>query len=416
MAELSSFLTLTNFKVQMGKYTASKNADKVVEKDLAKIKEIIVERLNPISIILFGGFGRGEGSFEILKGVPYPLNDYDLYIVTKKKVSDRILEEVGMECSRAIGRGGREFAESPFSIYDKKEFFHVDVRCLIYSELGNLKRINRTYELRYGSTVIYGEDVRNRIKIDSLPISEAFRYLINPACQLLLCMDSRRLNGNFKRDEKTFALHHIIKTYLACASSLLISSGKFYPTYRKTNSAFKMEYGRKFPELTRRIDEATKLKIMPRHKKIIDIRKRWFQAREDLLFSLSYISLKHLNIKSGNIKEFIGEVYQKLPYVYFTPYLPLGPFSKFAFPAQYALNILYFKRTLYFKALLNWRDIGIRIAMAAFLLLYALDDKSLLDAAYEYIKMFYPVKSKNWEDLRAALLCSFDRYFSQKLI
>ncbi len=400
----------------MGRYTSSKSADRVVERDLARIKGIIAGRLNPISIILFGGFGRGEGSFEVINRKPVPLNDYDLYVVTEKRIPDDVLEKIGIECSRAIGRGGKEFAESPFSIYDKREFFHVDVRCLKYSELGKLRRINRTYELKYGSTIIYGEDVRKKIRIDSLPLSEAFRYLINPACQLLLCMDSRRLDGNFRKDEKAFALHHIIKTYLACASSLIISSGKFAPTYRKTNSEVGKIYGKKFPELAKRIDEATRMKIMPMHENIADIKKRWLQARDDLLFVFRYICSKHLNVKSDDLREFIKEAYKKLPYVYFAPYLPFGAVSRFAFPAQYALNILYFKRTLYFKSLLSWRDIGLRIEMAAFLLLYALDDKSLLNDAYDYIRTFYPAKSKNWEGLRAALLCSFERYFSQKLI
>jgi len=402
----------------MPKYTISKKADEVVERDLSVIRKIIVERLNPISIILFGGFGRGEGSFEIIKGKPNPLNDYDLYVITKKKIPDKVLEETGMECSRALGRGGKEFAENPFSVYDKKEFFHVDLRCIKYSELEKLRRINRTYELKYGSTAIYGEDVRRKIRIDSLPLSEAFRYLINPACQLLLCMDTRRLNGNFKKDEEIFALHHIIKTYLACASSLLISAGKFAPTYRKTNSEVKKIYGKKFPELVKRIDEATRFKVMPRHKKIRDLKKRWFQARDDLAFVLAYISSKHLNIKTqnGNIKQLTSGIYKKLPYSYFTPYLPFGFLSKFAFPAQYALNLLYFKRTGYFRALASWRDIGLRIEMASFLLLFALDNESLVDDAYNYIKTFYPIRSKKWEDLRAALLYSFDRYFSQKLI
>ena len=400
----------------MNKYTISKKADAVVEKDLSIIKKIILERINPLSIILFGGFGRGEGSFEIINGKPNPLNDYDLYVITKNKIPDKILEETGMECSRAIGRGGKEFAESPFAVYDKKEFFHVDIRCIRYSDLGRLRRINRTYELKYGSTILYGEEVRDKIKIDSIPLSEAFRYLINPACQLILCMDSERLRGKFKKDEKTFAVHHIIKTYLACASSLAISAGKFYPNYSKTNEGVKKLYGKKFPELVGRIDEATKMKINPRRKEIKDIKKRWFQAREDLAFVLSYISLKHLNIKTKSIRELTSEIYKKLPYSYFTPYLPFGPLSKFAFPSQYVLNLLYLKRTGYLRALLGWRDIGLRIAMAAFILLYALDDKTLLGDAYDYIKSFYPIKSKRWEDLRVALLCAFERYFSQKLI
>jgi predicted nucleotidyltransferase len=399
----------------MSKYTISKEADAVVEKDLSIIKKIIIKEINPISIILFGGFGRGEGSFEIINRKPYPLNDYDLYIVTKKNIPPKILEKVGIKCSNAIGKGGGEFVETPFSIYDKKDFFHVDLRCLKYSQLSRLKRINRTYELKWGSTVIYGEDVRKKIKDIKVPVSEAFRYLINPACHLILCMDKRRLDGKFKKDEKLYMQHHIIKTYLACASSLLISDGKFKENYRKTNAEFQKQYNKQFPELAKRIDEATKMKIYP-HKEMRDIKNRWFQARDDLTFVLSYISKKHLGIKSDNVLELTREIYKKLPYVYFTPYLPFGFFSRIMFPAQYALNILYFTRTRYIKSLFLWRDIGIRISLAAFLLLHSIDNPSLNNEAYSHIRTFYPVKSKNWEDLRKSLLYAFDGYFSQKII
>ncbi|MFH1249395.1 MAG: hypothetical protein V1660_04550 [archaeon] len=399
----------------MVKYTISDKANKVVETHMGIIKKIIIKDINPISIILFGGFGRGEGSFEIIRGKINPLNDYDMYVITKNKISEDLLEEIGMKCSNAIGKGGKEFAETPFSNYDKNEFFHVDLRCIRYNELKRLMRINRTYELKYGSTIIYGEDVRKLIKIDSLPLSESFRYLINPACQLILCMDSRRFKGGFKKDERQFAMHHIVKTYLACASSLLISEGKFEPNYRRTNEAVKKIYGTRFPELVKRIDEATNLKINPK-KEIGNINERWFQAREDLTFVLKYISKKHLGIEEEDIIKFTSKLYNKLPYTYFTPYLPFGPLSKFAFPAQYALNLLYFKRSGYVRALFDWRDVGLKMAMAAFVLLYALDNPDLAEVSYSQIKSFYPVKSKDWEDLRASLLYAFERYFSQKLI
>lgn len=398
------------------KYTTSKKADKKVEQDLKIIKKIIIKEINPTSIILFGGFGRGEGTFEIVNGKILPLNDYDLYVVTKKQVPDKKLEQVGIECSKAIGRGGLEFVENYLDTYDKNKFFHVDLRCLKYSQISKLKRINRTYELKHGSTLIYGEDVRKKIRDISLPTTEAFRYLINPACHLLLCMDSARLKGKFKKDEKLYAMHHIIKTYLACASSLIISVGKFSESYKGTNKEFQKLYSKKFPELAKRIDEATRLKLYPKHTKIQDIKKRWFQARDDLTFVLNHISLKHLNIRAKNIKELTKKLYKKLPYFYFTPHLPFGFLSRFAFPAQYALNILYFKRTHHIRALFTWRDVGLRIAMAAFLLLHALDDPSLTEEAYKYTKTFHKPKSKKWDDLRISLLYGFDRYFSQKLI
>ncbi len=217
------------------------------------------------------------------------------------------------------------------------------------------------------------------------------------------------------KDEELYMQHHIIKTYLACASSLLISAGKFKESYRKTNAEFQRLYSKKFPELAKRIDDATKMKISP-HKEMRNIKERWFLARDDLTFVLSYISEKHLKIKARSIQELTRMLYRKLPYVYFTPYLPFGSLSRMAFPSQYVLNILYFTRTHYINSLFLWRDIGIRIALAAFLLLHSLDNPELNNDVYSHIKTFYPVKSKKWEDLRKSLLYAFDGYFSQKII
>src|SRR3989344_6779058 len=94
-----------------GKYTANKEAEKKVEQDLKIVKKIIVKRLKPVSILLFGGFGRGEGSFEIVKRKVIPLNDYDVYAITENDIPEKLIEEVGIECSNAIGRGGGEFVE-----------------------------------------------------------------------------------------------------------------------------------------------------------------------------------------------------------------------------------------------------------------------------------------------------------------
>ena len=68
------------------------------------------------------------------------------------------------------------------------------------------------------------------------------------------------------------------------------------------------------------------------------------------------------------------------------------------------------------QVLKNWKDVGLRIAFSAFLLLHAIDDKRLLEESYSYIHKFAPIKSKTWEDLRMSLLYSFDKYYSQKLI
>lgn len=74
----------------MGKYTVYKDekVDVKVEADLNHIVTKVISSWNSIqSIILVGGFGRGEGSVLVQNGVIKPLNDYDLVIVSKKKLT-----------------------------------------------------------------------------------------------------------------------------------------------------------------------------------------------------------------------------------------------------------------------------------------------------------------------------------------
>mgnify|MGYP001609228625 CR=1 FL=1 len=73
----------------MGKYTDfNEKVDDYIKKNyLDKIVASFVRDCKPISIILFGGFGKGEGSLQVTDGKPVPFNDFDLYIVTEKKLS-----------------------------------------------------------------------------------------------------------------------------------------------------------------------------------------------------------------------------------------------------------------------------------------------------------------------------------------
>ena len=69
-------------------------------------------------------------------------------------------------------------------------------------------------------------------------------------------MDKRRLNGEFRKDEKFYMQHHIVKSYLAIASSLIISEGKFEADYTSTVKEFNRLYKTKFPKLVKKVNEA----------------------------------------------------------------------------------------------------------------------------------------------------------------
>lgn len=392
------------------KYTISKEADKKIERNLKKINEVIIKELNPISIILFGGLGKGEGS--LYKGELF--NDIDMYVVTKNKVPEKKLEEVGIKASKKINTGGQEFIESPNEIYDAKKFFHVDLRNIKYSDIPKLKKTTRTFEIKNSSKILYGKDIRPMIKIqkEDLSLSEGLRHLFNKSCFLLMTLDERRLKGKFLKDEKKYLIYHCMKTFLGCAEALLLAKKDDASTYKERNDLFKKHY-KEFPELTKKVDFATKLKLNLEFEKIKDPIKFWKEARDFLDFTLKHIAKNNLKIKFKDRKELVKKLYEKLPYIYFEPYIP---FNKITFLSQYFLNFLYLKKTGYWKTLLTWRDPGIRIFFPAYLLLFSLEEPSLLKEAEKYLNKLMKVKNNSWEGLRRAVLDAYGAYYSQKLL
>lgn len=392
------------------RYTSSKKADEKIEKDLRKVSKVIIKELSPISIILFGGLGKGEGS--LYKGELF--NDIDIYVVTKKRFSDKKLEEVGIKASKEIGTEGKEFIESSGEVYDSKKFFHVDLRCIKYSDIPKLKKTTRTFEIKHSSQIMYGEDIRPKIKIkkEDLSLSEGIRHLFNKSCFLLMTIDPRRLKGKFLKDEKKYLIYHCVKTFLGCAEALLLAKGDDAPTYKERNQLFK-KYYEEFPELVKKVDFATKFKLNLEFEKIKNPLEFWKEARNFLDFTLKYIARNNLNIKFRGRKELIEKLYLKLPYIYFEPYIP---FNKITFISQYFLNLLYFKKTRYWKTLLTWRDPGIRIFFPAYLLLYSLEEPDLLKEAEKYFYKLVKIRNNSWEGLRRGVLDAYGAYYSQKLL
>jgi len=70
------------------KYTASKEADRKIEGDMKIICEEIRKSVpSTKSIILTGGFSRGEGPVKKIKGIFYPYNEYDIQVISDKKLN-----------------------------------------------------------------------------------------------------------------------------------------------------------------------------------------------------------------------------------------------------------------------------------------------------------------------------------------
>ena len=405
----------------MGKYTVyGSKVDEYIQKNyLNKIVDNFVKDANPISIILFGGFGKGEGSIQFVNGKPIPFNDFDLYVITKKKLSDKELDEMSANAARSMGMGGLEIACYPDEGYHSKKFFHVDVRCIPYNQLGKLMNTQRYYELKYGSQVIYGDKaVLNKIKEISprnISLSEGLRNLFNKIHTMLL-----GLRKSYTNDQKKALIFWSYKCYISICEALLILDKKFAPSSLERSKLFKKIYKKDFPDLYKlipdlaeKVEKATNFKV--RLNFDVDKDRLWKNAFNDISIVFEYYLHKWLG---NNSIEYI--INKKLPFIYFKPYLK-EKFWLNLFFLQYGLNLVYFNilrknDKLYFRPLLNWKDVGLRLILPIYHLLKSRQDESYLDMAYNELKKFIKVNRKEFWHLRERALKAYGLYYEQRLL
>ena len=138
---------------------AGEYANRKIQDYLEIIKEEIIKNVPDVkSIIVGGGFGRGEGSVEVVGKRVIPINDFDLFIITKKEIEETILNEAANNAIKKLGikNAGLEFYE-----FDREKYsntFYVDLKNLTIKKLKKLLPPVRYYELRNASTVISRKD------------------------------------------------------------------------------------------------------------------------------------------------------------------------------------------------------------------------------------------------------------------
>jgi len=353
-------------------------------------------------------------------GKPVPYNDFDLYIITERKLSDEKLDEISMNASRAIGMGGLEVARYPGEGYDSNRFFHVDVRCIPYNKLGKLMKIRRYYELKYGSQVIYGKDVFDRMNVirqEDLSNSDGLRNLFNSLHQMLL-----GLNEDYNEEKRKVRIFWSYKCYMSICEALLMFSKKFRATSRERSELFGEIYHREFPELFDKIpDLVDKVQRATDFKLKLDFEddheELWNEALKDLLIVFEYYVKKMTG--NGNVGSSINE---KLPYTYFKPFLEEKIGFNF-FPAQYVLNLGYLnvlknEGEFYFSPLFTWKDVGLRMILPIYYLLKFKADgnKFWFDRAYGELKKFIRVERKGFWYLVERSLKAYGLYYEQRLL
>ena len=192
--------------------------------------KLIAERIAPLasenrilSVILGGGYGRGEGGVSLDElGNEGLHNDYDFFVITdnisflKKRHLKNLLEEVSRDFTASIGI---DVDFSPPKNY--RELVQMDFNMM-------------WQELKHGHKVILGDedilDVLPDYDIRSMPAVEGVRLMMNRGAGLMFCRE-KLLQANTDEETFEFIRRNIYKAWNACGDVALIVLGEYHWSY-----------------------------------------------------------------------------------------------------------------------------------------------------------------------------------------
>lgn len=227
------------------------DADARVEADLDRIRADLRERWpDLVATVLVGGFGRGEGGVLVADdGTCRPINDYDLVVVTRRKIAPEAIHEARQQLAARLG------------------IDWVDIVQYVDRALPRLRPTLFNYDFAKASTVIDGDSS----VMDLLPDFAASDIRLEEAEVLLFTrlwcfLGHYRLAYERKKPTglDAFRLYQqLTKAILAYQDAMLIVRGRYTPQYADRPAVFKEQFpGRR--DVFRLIDKATEAKLRPK--------------------------------------------------------------------------------------------------------------------------------------------------------
>ena len=252
--------------------------DEKILSDLEIIKSLLLKNVPGVySLILVGGFGRGEGGVLFENGVPKPINDYDIVIISKyrlyrsrrKKLSKEIAKELGIRLVDLIPIERTHLSKLPYTMFN--------------------------YDLKYGGHIFFGD--KNILggmpdfNPSRMPLLEGKILLFNRMICLLESYSAEFTKRSPTEDEKFFLTNQSSKAILACCDALLLSKGLYHYSYNERCSRFSETFKVK-KKITGLVEQATDFKLRPTRKMNFDAVNYWIDVREEFVNTLkSFLEL-----------------------------------------------------------------------------------------------------------------------------
>lgn len=236
----------TQNEVAMSKYRA---AQQDFHSTLLFHKSVIVEEIlreaKPVSIYLAGSFGRDEGSLRLSKGIISPLRDYDVLIVMDRLVRGDIIKVIRKRIHEKLG------LLDPYSRNYNYKFggFTVWITQVTLRNIDALPLL-KVYELKESSQLLWGSDVRSRIRItlEDLSPYNGVLILFSKVDGLLGLLDIDELRRRNMTQRVNF-FYECMKTYAEMGTVLNLLHKSYEPSFVGRSLRLSRSFSLFYPEL-----------------------------------------------------------------------------------------------------------------------------------------------------------------------
>jgi hypothetical protein len=420
----------------------------VNEKIDAQLKKVVKAILKAIpearSVIIAGGFGKGEGSFKITEdGEVRCLRDFDIVCIVDQIPNKSVANKIHEGIFKSLG-----LTSEKDTLFPRNKGFFVDIkflrkRDLIYPDV-------YFYDLKAASQVLWGEDVRqlNPWTKKDVPLSSGLRLLFEKVSGLLGHFSAAFLYGKISEEEKETLIYECHKTFIEAGTALCILAKQYEPRYAVRARMLPVFYSTRFPklarllpELPRRIEEYTSFRLRFNAEELredpVDL---WFAARSCLLEILRF----YLEVYSGksmqewkDLPNLVGMIARD----YYKPFLGPVLHTRVHLSSKLLLsvgNILFQGLTnseyvyvvfsdigkIYLRPLMRWQvSPSLKYFTAGAILLLSLNrdatvEGDLLKEAGELLRYCIPVRISSqdisgWEEMRLNFLKARALYQSE---
>jgi hypothetical protein len=282
----------------MGNYTVlGEDVDNIIESYLHNIVKDIVQQIPEVNtILLTGGFGRGEGTIrQINEKKIQPLKDFDFFLIFNDHIPSEKVRSILKNLRKKVSQDqDGTYAYTTFTI---------DLNATTLKNM-NLMPDIMVYEAKVASKLVYGPDIRPKIQVreNEIPLRSGARILFQKGISLIGQMDTAYFSTDLPDERKEMFYYECSKVFVEIGTALSIIGGFYKPSYKERAMKLKQQYQLHFPELfsaypnlADKILFFTEYKLQPDNVKICDNPVNlWIDARDTLLYIQKYYFSKFL--------------------------------------------------------------------------------------------------------------------------